>query len=237
MCQTNNLKSMMTTVKIMSIIMIVFAFALIVSGAVAASYSVPKWCDEPGVYNEPSYSASQCQEDYDAVDGMLKLIALWGTLPGILPLIWGILGIVASMHPSKGIIGCCLAMAIIGTILCVIGFFVPYVGAAIVTTLCAADEELGLRTTADGRDFCDRYGGGLWAVVVLNVILAIYQFAFAIVLCCICCANESVWSQKNAAVAPIGSEGAPSTSQPAGIPMTVVNTQEPIPVAEPVKMS
>lgn len=45
---------------------------------------------------------------------------------------------------------------------------------------------------------------GLWAVVVFNIILAVFQFSFSIVLCCLCCANDTVWSQGTGGGAPPG---------------------------------
>eukprot|EP00961_Rhodomonas_salina_P020202 271321-Rhodomonas_salina.1 len=74
----------MTTTKVMSVVQLVFALALIIAGAVAASYNLPKWCNDG---SRADYD--HCEDQYDDMQGLTRTIALWGTLPGIVPFIFG----------------------------------------------------------------------------------------------------------------------------------------------------
>jgi hypothetical protein len=185
---------MMSAVKIMSIIDLLIGVALVIAGVIAATYKSPDYC---------TAGDTACKEDYDNLQNLLTAIALWGTIPAIIPVIFGGLGIFAGIKQSKSLVGVCLAFAIVGAVLCGVGFYLPMVGAAIVSTICDVPDTVDIRSTQEGIDFCDRFGGALWAVAILNIVLAIYQVALSITLCCACC-NSKIWEQK---VAP--EEGVP----------------------------
>jgi len=223
----------MTTTKVMSIVQVVFSVGLLIAGIIAASYKVPTWCNEnedlngnpDDIWNQTP--EEECKDDHDDLNGTVRSIALWGTVPGILPLLVGAFGVFASMKKAKWMIGVMLALVIVGCILCIIGIFVPFIGAAIFQAICDNDwdpdnpQSGEIRSTSEGRDFCDRYTGSLWAVVVFNIILAVFQFSFSIVLCCLCCANDTVWSQ--------GTGG----GAPPGVPMQPISSTQPMSPTDP----
>lgn len=134
-----------------------------------------------------------CESDRKAVNDVMSAISLWGTLPAVVPIIFGAVGIFSAMKSSKCGVGVVLGFSIVGFLLSGIGCLLPLLGASVVTSLC--DDYGQIRDTSEGRDWCDRYGGSLWAVVVLNIILSIYQLVFSIMGCCFCCAPEEVWNQ------------------------------------------
>ncbi len=173
---------MMQNIKVMSIIGFIIGVALLISGIINLTYKSPN----------------------AGLNADLFTIGLVGTLPAVAPIISGGLGVLTAMKQSKSLVGVSLAFAIIGFLACALGAVLPFLFAVVVTDYCenvseytedvsewSPEQTEGYK--GPGQDFCDKYFGSLWAIVILGGISACFQLALAIVLGMACCCNSSIW--------------------------------------------
>ncbi|EKX35239.1 hypothetical protein GUITHDRAFT_146648 [Guillardia theta CCMP2712] len=195
----------------LSVVNGVLGLALLVAGIVAATYKIPDTCSQPSGTSTYGYDFANCVATRDSVNSFLRSIALWGTLPAAVPIVFCLLGVFAAKKRNKTATGVLLAFLIVGIITSLIGVAIPLTGAAVASSFCgeatlscaAAAVARVLCTDDSSRyqiwqkqdsDFCGRYVGSLWAIVALNVVLVIFQTTFSIIVCVICC-NPGEWDE------------------------------------------
>ncbi|EKX34787.1 hypothetical protein GUITHDRAFT_119098 [Guillardia theta CCMP2712] len=214
----------------LTIVNMVFGLGLLIAGIVAATYKIPNTCSGSSYYytgnndgyqnggysnsdgysssynsgysstgsspstSPQSYSYSYCEADRKSANDLLLAMALMGTLPAVFPLVFGVLGIVTSVYKNKIVAGMHLGCLILGIVLSIIGVLVLLVVASTTSAYCDYVEH------ASTTEFCKRYVGSLWAIVALNIVLAIYQVAFSIVMCGLCCQPDE-WAGSRTIVA------------------------------------
>ncbi|EKX34786.1 hypothetical protein GUITHDRAFT_146992 [Guillardia theta CCMP2712] len=159
-------------------------------------------------YYGGAYSNYQCEAYRQSAQDVLLILALMGTIPVVFPLVFGCVGILTSIYKSKIAAGVNLTCLILGTIASTVGVIMPTVLASTASAYCSSSY------VSYDNSFCGRYVGSTWAIASLNIILSIYQLAFSIVMCGLCCQPEE-WEGSNS-VAAEGASNAMPIAQVAG---------------------
>uniref|UniRef100_A0A7S0EMG1 Uncharacterized protein n=1 Tax=Hanusia phi TaxID=3032 RepID=A0A7S0EMG1_9CRYP len=225
----------------LSIVNMVLGLGLLVAGIVAATYKVPDTCSLSGSgssyymeFNDGSYNSggssssyssgssstyissspsplpSSCESDRQAANDLLVAMALMGTVPAVFPLVFGCVGILAALYKNQLAAGLHLACLILGIILSIIGVLTLLVFVSAASGYCTYVNALN-------SDFCKRYLGSTWAIITLNLILAMYQLAFSILMCALCCQPDQ-WSGTTSVAVEVVQPGIP-IAQVAGTPL------------------
>ena len=72
-------------------------------------------------------------------------------------------------------------------------------------SLCRSHAPLLDNYGSSSSTFCSTFSGSMWAIVSFNVILVVYQLAFSIVMCSICCQGDQ-WAGSST-IAADGAQG------------------------------
>jgi uncharacterized membrane protein len=94
---------------------LVLGFCLFICGIVAIAASIP--CD------------GECQSPctaYEALQSVMRYLALFGLIPGLLTLMFGGLGVAGATKRSKCMVGAHLGVTILVFILCIVGAIVTF---------------------------------------------------------------------------------------------------------------
>eukprot|EP00960_Hanusia_phi_P031856 749506-Hanusia_phi.AAC.1 len=187
----------------------VLGLGLLVAGIVAATYKVPDTCSLSGSgssyymeFNDGSYNSGGSSSSYSSGSSSTYISSSPSPLPSSCE---------SDRQAANDLL---VAMALMGTVPAVFPLVFGCVGilAALYKNQLAA-----AYVNALNSDFCKRYLGSTWAIITLNLILAMYQLAFSILMCALCCQPDQ-WSGTTSVAVEVVQPGIP-IAQVAGTPL------------------
>ncbi|EKX34569.1 hypothetical protein GUITHDRAFT_147092 [Guillardia theta CCMP2712] len=145
-------------------------------------------------------STSMCKSVQNHAAALLRAMIVMGTVPALFPLLSGSLGWLAAKY--KGYIEIAgsfhLTILISGIVTSLTGVLMLAFQSWSALLYC---DKYG----SSSSSFCRIFSGSMWAIVSFNVILVVYQLAFSILMCSICCQGDQ--SAGSSTIAADGAQG------------------------------